>query len=104
MSMVEKYQDRRLGDTAFADLCVKEAARLRLKIENHGWDGQWYRRAYFDEGTPLGASDNLECRMDSIAQSRSVPSRAADPERSRMAWKRWISTSFAAMKARSLPL
>jgi cellobiose phosphorylase len=73
------------NDTAFADHCVKEAARLRLNIENHGWDGKWYRRAYFDDGTPLGASVNAECRMDSIVQSWSVLSGAADPEHSRMA-------------------
>lgn len=47
--------------------------------------GKWYRRAYFDDGTPLVSKENIECRMDSIAQSWSVLSGAADPERSRMA-------------------
>jgi len=50
-------------------------------IEAHGWDGEWYRRAYFDDGTPLGSSASDECRIDSIAQSWSVISGAGDPER-----------------------
>src|SRR5690606_19113341 len=49
--------------------------------EAHGWDGAWYRRAYFDDGTPLGSATNSECRIDAIAQSWSVISGAADPER-----------------------
>ena len=73
------------GDVAFAERCNQEAATLRLNIENHGWDGEWYRRAYFDDGSPLGASVNPECRIDSIAQSWSVLSGAGDPERSRIA-------------------
>jgi cellobiose phosphorylase len=73
------------GDPVFAELCHKEAAQLRRNIEQHGWDGEWYRRAYFDNGTPLGSASNPECRIDSIAQSWSVLSGAADAERSRMA-------------------
>ncbi|MEP7327084.1 MAG: glycosyl transferase, partial [Gemmatimonadota bacterium] len=49
--------------------------------ESEGWDGEWYRRAYFDDGTPLGSSQSDECRIDSIAQSWSVISGAAAPER-----------------------
>ena len=49
------------------------------------WDGSWYRRAYFDDGTPLGSAGNDECAIDSIAQSWSVMSGAADPERARRA-------------------
>ena len=73
------------GDPAFVELCRKEAAELRRNIEQHGWDGEWYRRAYFDDGTPLGSARNSECRIDSIAQSWSVLSGAADAERARMA-------------------
>ena len=51
-------------------------------LEREGWDGDWYRRAYFDDGTPLGSTSSSECRIDSIAQSWSVISRAADPIRS----------------------
>ena len=73
------------GDAAFAAFCVTEAARLRANIELHGWDGDWYRRAYFDDGTPLGSAANAECRIDSISQSWSVLSGAANLERSRLA-------------------
>ena len=73
------------GDVSFAEHCEREAARLRNNIEEHGWDGKWYRRAYFDDGSPLGSSVNPECRIDSIAQSWSVLSGAGDAERSRMA-------------------
>ncbi len=73
------------GDSPFAEHCDWEAARVRRHIEQHGWDGAWYRRAYFDDGSPLGSADNPECRIDSIAQSWSVLSGAGDAERSRMA-------------------
>ena len=73
------------GDAAFAERCETEAARLRENIEQHGWDGEWYRRAYFDDGTPLGSATNPECQIDSIAQSWSVLSGAGAPERSRLA-------------------
>jgi cellobiose phosphorylase len=62
-----------------------EADRLRQNIETHGWDGAWYRRAYFDDGTPLGSASNAECQIDAIAQSWSVLSAAAPSERSTMA-------------------
>jgi cyclic beta-1,2-glucan synthetase len=71
-------------DAAFASRCHTEAARLRGNIEANGWDGEWYRRAYFDDGTPLGSAQNAECQIDSISQSWSVLSGAGDPERSRM--------------------
>jgi cyclic beta-1,2-glucan synthetase len=56
-------------------------AALRNALEQDGWDGGWYRRGYFDDGTPLGSSTSDECRIDSIAQSWSVISGAADPAR-----------------------
>ncbi len=73
------------GDLPFVEHCEKEAAQLRLNIERHGWDGEWYRRAYFDDGTPLGSAKNTECRIDSISQSWSVLSGAGDAQRARMA-------------------
>jgi cyclic beta-1,2-glucan synthetase len=76
---------RSRGDAAFADQCLREAAELRSAIEQHGWDGAWYRRAYFDDGAPLGSAGNEECRIDSIAQSWSVLSGAGGAERSRAA-------------------
>lgn len=69
------------GDAAFAEQCRQEAATLSQHIEAGGWDGQWYRRAYFDDGTPLGSAANDECRIDSIAQSWSVLSGAGGPKR-----------------------
>ncbi len=73
------------GDPAFAGRCQEEAARLRGDIDEKGWDGEWYLRAYFDDGSPLGSADNPECRIDSIAQSWSVLSGAGDAERTRRA-------------------
>ncbi len=57
---------------------VKNISRA---IQENGWDGAWYRRAYFDDGTPLGSSENTECTIDSIAQSWAVISRQGDPKR-----------------------
>jgi cellobiose phosphorylase len=73
------------GDLSFAERCQREAAEVRQNIEQHGWDGQWYRRAYFDDGSPLGSASNPECQIDSIAQSWSVLSGAGNVTRSRMA-------------------
>jgi cellobiose phosphorylase len=73
------------GDLSFAERCQGEATRVRGNVEQHGWDGEWYRRAYFDDGSPLGSASNPECQIDSIPQSWSVLSGAGDPERSRMA-------------------
>ena len=71
------------GDVPFAELCRSEAAQLRQRIEANAWDGAWYRRAYFDDGTPLGSANNIECQIDSISQSWSVISGAGDKGRSR---------------------
>ncbi|MEA2608625.1 MAG: hypothetical protein QOJ75_868, partial [Chloroflexota bacterium] len=67
------------GERPRADLWRTEMKRLRRSLERHGWDGDWYRRAFFDDGTPLGSAINAECRIDSIAQSWSVLSGAANP-------------------------
>jgi len=72
-------------DSGFAEVCATEGARLRENLERHGWDGAWYRRAWFDDGTPLGSADSAECRIDSISQSWAVLSGAGDANRSRMA-------------------
>ncbi len=69
------------GDADTVAMCEREAALLRDNIEKNAWDGEWYRRAYFDDGTPLGTASNAECRIDSIAQSWSVISGAGDSER-----------------------
>lgn len=57
---------------------LAHAAVLRQSLERSGWDGGWYRRGYFDDGTPYGSAGSEECRIDSIAQSWSVMSGAAD--------------------------
>ena len=76
---------RRHGDTPFAERCRMEAAQVRQNVEQNGWDGAWYRRAYFDDGSPLGTASNLECQIDSIAQSWAVLSGAGDAVRTRAA-------------------
>ena len=55
------------------------AASVRIALDGAGWDGQWYRRGYYDDGTPLGSASSLECKIDGIAQSWSVMSGVADP-------------------------
>jgi cyclic beta-1,2-glucan synthetase len=73
------------GDSAFANRCQIESEKLRRNLDVHAWDGGWYRRAYFDDGTPLGSSINAECQIDSIAQSWSVLSGAGEAERTKTA-------------------
>lgn len=67
------------GDEEFAVKCEAERSRLIQNIEDHAWDGEWYKRAFFDDGQVLGSSLNTECRIDSIAQSWSVLSGASTP-------------------------
>ena len=69
--------DRR-GERAIGESWRQHASALGQALERDGWDGGWYRRAYFDDGTPLGSQSNAECRIDSIAQSWGVISGAAD--------------------------
>jgi cyclic beta-1,2-glucan synthetase len=76
---------RAYGDPAFASHCRSQALELQVNLEAHGWDGEWYRRAYFDDGTPLGSASNDECRIDSISQSWSVLSGAGADDRQREA-------------------
>ena len=68
--------------------------RVVEAIESHAWDGEWYRRAFFDDGTPLGSRDSAEARIDSLAQSWATISGAADPGRARIAlesaWKELV--------------
>jgi cyclic beta-1,2-glucan synthetase len=63
----------------------ERAERLRAAVEANAWDGRWYRRAYFDDGTPLGSAQNDECRIDSLAQTWAVLSGVADADRARQA-------------------
>ncbi len=76
---------RRHGDDAVARRCDDEHTQLAVRLEASAWDGDWYRRAYFDDGTPLGSKDNAECQIDSIAQSWAVLSGVGDAQRVRRA-------------------
>ena len=71
----------RRGEPARAAAWQHHAALLQQALEREGWDGDWYRRGYFDDGTPLGSASSSECRIDSIAQSWAVISAAAEPTR-----------------------
>ncbi len=73
---------RARGQHSRATKWLSHAAKLRDSLEREAWDGNWYRRGYFDDGTALGSAASAECRIDSIAQSWSVISHAADPARS----------------------
>ncbi|MDB4980862.1 MAG: cyclic beta 1-2 glucan synthetase, partial [Myxococcales bacterium] len=73
------------NDEAFANQCEEDARQLRGNIERHGWDGAWYRRAYFDDGQPLGSASNVECQIDSLPQSWSVLSGAGEASRAEKA-------------------
>jgi cellobiose phosphorylase len=76
---------QRRGDPAHADLFRHHARDLQADLELHAWDGKWYRRAYFDDGAPLGSVQNDECRIDSLAQSWAVISGGAHGDRARQA-------------------
>jgi len=73
------------GDLTRAQWCREQAESLRRNLEQHAWDGAWYRRAWFDNGAALGSAQNQECRIDSISQSWSVLSGVAAPERAEQA-------------------
>jgi cellobiose phosphorylase len=68
-------------DSIFSDTCKKEARQLKENIDKYAWDGDWYKRAWFDDGQELGTSTNDECRIDSIAQSWAVLSGAGEDKR-----------------------
>jgi len=72
-------------DTYRADEYKRKAEFVRDSIEKNAWDGHWYRRAYFDDGTPLGSATSKECRIDSLAQSWGVITGAGDQSRCREA-------------------
>jgi cyclic beta-1,2-glucan synthetase len=75
----------RRGDHVHARAWAAHADDLQAAVEREAWDGAWYRRAYFDDGSPLGAAGNAECRIDSLAQSWALISGAGEPARARRA-------------------
>ncbi len=77
-----------------------EGARLRQNLEQHGWDGEWYRRAYFDDGTPLGSASNAECQIDShLAELGGAVRRGRCRSARARPWRRWTSAWCAASDA-----
>lgn len=73
------------GDGVRAAWCAERAEALRVALEGNAWDGSWYRRAYFDDGTPLGSAQNDECQIDALPQAWAVISGVANPTRSQSA-------------------
>src|SRR5208283_1761639 len=73
------------GEHRRAETWRLHVSALKAALERDGWDGGWYRRAYFDDGTPLGSTHNDECRIASIPQAWAVISAASDPARSTQA-------------------
>jgi cyclic beta-1,2-glucan synthetase len=72
------------GDRSRAEFCRTQSERILAAIEEHAWDGAWYRRAYYDDGTPIGSSESVDCRIDAIAQSWAVIA-GGEPARARQA-------------------
>jgi cyclic beta-1,2-glucan synthetase len=73
------------GDIAVKDELLQHANSYNEAVERAGWDGEWYRRAYFDDGSPLGSAESDDCKIDSIAQTWSIISRAGNPDHARLA-------------------
>ena len=74
-----------IGDTGLADYYRALGENFRTQVEESGWDGAWYRRAYYDDGTPVGSRESDECKIDLIAQAWSVLSQEAPTDRARQA-------------------
>ena len=75
----------RRGDGARVARYSARRAELMTALNDAGWDGAWYRRAYYDDGTPLGSKDGDECRIDALAQAWAIISHVAPPERAAQA-------------------
>jgi N,N'-diacetylchitobiose phosphorylase len=69
------------GDAARVERYEAYRAHLAVTLNGAGWDGAWYRRAYYDDGTPLGSAESEECQIDALAQAWAVISGVAPPER-----------------------
>ena len=75
----------KMDDLGKAEEYLETRERLLAAIEENAWDGNWYRRAYFDDGTPLGSAQNYDCKIDSIAQTWAVISGGGSPQRAKLA-------------------
>lgn len=76
---------RKMGENERADRYRQVIDDIVGAIEEKAWDGNWYRRAYFDNGAPLGSVHNKECKIDSLAQTWAVISGKGNPARTRKA-------------------
>jgi cellobiose phosphorylase len=72
---------RQRDNHEYAEKCRAHAKSLRDKIETYAWDGQWYLRAFFDDGSPLGSARNSQCRVDLLPQAWAILSGAADQQK-----------------------
>ncbi|MGH2571681.1 MAG: GH36-type glycosyl hydrolase domain-containing protein, partial [bacterium] len=75
------------GARSLAEDCRARATEIAENVEAHAWDGEWYLRAFFDDGRPLGSRESLEAQIDSLPQSWAVISGAASPERTEAAMR-----------------
>ncbi len=95
------------GDDTFAADCLATAGALAERIEEHAWDGQWYRRGWFDNGEPLGSAQNAECRIDLLPQSWAVIAGVGDPGRRRQAldamWDRLVDRELGIVRLLAPP-
>lgn len=78
---------KKMNELERAERYIETANRIAEAIETNAWDGSWYKRAYFDDGTPLGSAENTECTIDSLAQSWAVISKAGRSDRIKEAMK-----------------
>jgi len=83
IDIIQKFEPvmRHMNDDILLPKYQKFAETLRKNINDNAWDGSWYRRAYFDDGTPMGSNMNSECKIDSLAQSWAVIVGNTDHER-----------------------
>ena len=86
-----KIADSR-GEKKRAENWRIHVSALKAALEREGWDGEWYRRAYFDDGTPLGSAQNGSAALTAIAQSWSIMSGAAEPAAASAPWRLLISS------------
>jgi cellobiose phosphorylase len=87
ISVLEMFEPLAIarGDILIGERYKEKKDELSRAVEHSAWDGHWYRRAYFDDGTPLGSSINKDCRIDSLAQSWAAISGAGEPARAKEA-------------------
>lgn len=90
------------GDVEYAEELKVKQETLLQNIEKHAWDGDWYLRAFYDDGTKLGSKENDECRIDSISQSWSVISKGGDIQRAKKAMQ--SAWNYLVMEEESISL